>query len=345
MKTTHTLQEILNQPVSFKQTFNMMLNCNVNTDDTFDQYIFTGCGTSYYLAIAASRFFQECTNIPAIAVPASEIFINPEQVFSSQLNYKVAAISRSGTTSEIVKALQTINGKQNISTIAITCNSNTEMTKLSQECIALDHVSEKSVVMTQSFTNMFYALQLYAAKIADQNEVIEQLKKLPTAMEKIFENVDTIKKTAEDLSIKRFIFLGTGIHFGLAEEACLKLKEMTQTECEAYSTLEFRHGPISIVDRQTCVIILTSEKTKEMDESLLQNVKEFDATTVAIGGSVKLSSADKTICLPLEKIDSLSSVLVMPYLQMLAYYRAVFLKVDPDKPRNLNQVVNIALPK
>jgi glucosamine--fructose-6-phosphate aminotransferase (isomerizing) len=343
MDSSYTLQEILNQPISFKQTFNMMENYSVKNNEMHEQYLFTGCGTSYYLAIAASRFFQEATNIPSSAVPASELFINPDQVFSSQVQYKVVAISRSGTTSEIVKAVKTIQGKQNISVLAVTCNGNTEMAKLADEVIALDHISEKSVVMTQSFTNMFYALQLYAVKFSNDKK-INQLRELPDMMEKVIQSVDVMKEFGENHAFQRVIFLGTGIFFGLAEEACLKLKEMTQTECEAYSTLEFRHGPISIVDSQTLVILLTSEKTKEMDESLIHDVKEFGAYTVAVGSDKPMHVADKTVNTTADLGDSISAVLVMPFLQMLAFYRAVSLNLYPDKPRNLNQVVDIVLP-
>ncbi|WP_408008530.1 SIS domain-containing protein [Pseudalkalibacillus sp. A8] len=312
-------------------------------DSSFEHVIFTGCGTSYYLAISAARFFQETTGIPSQAVPASELFIHPQQIMSDKINYKIIAFSRSGTTTEIIKAIKELDRYAYVSTLAITCNPNTEMIKVAQESIVLDHINEKSIVMTQSFTNMLYAIQLYAVLVFGEAQVQKDLDILPISLKEACKNSHKIKDIGSNLSYTRFIYLGTGVSYGLAEEACLKMKEMTQTECEAYSSLEFRHGPISIVDEKTIVIVLSSKKTKELDKGIVKDIQSFGGYTVTIGNT-PVDESDENFILPSDITDHISAISVMPYLQMLAYYRAIALDLDPDKPRNLNQVVKITLP-
>lgn len=339
-----TYDEICTQSEALQRTLEIMMDKKVEAVAEDKVYLFTGCGTSYYLALAAARFFQAVTKKPAMAVPASEIFMNPEQIFVPNQAYKMIVISRSGTTSEVISALKFLDGKDSISTLAVTCKEDSEMVKIAGDSIVLDHINEKSVVMTQSFSCMYYALQLFAAKVLGNQVLLNELKTIPSFAGQIFKQTDAVKKIADNLNYKRFIFLGSGLYNGLACEGTLKLKEMTQTECETYSKLEFRHGPISIVDEHTVAILLSEEKTKELDHSLSQDIQAFGGYTVAIGNYVDSDAADQTIYFGTSLSDYASSVLAMPFLQMLAYYRAVRLGLNPDQPKNLNQVVKTSLP-
>ena len=341
--SNYTYYEIRSQSESLKKTWEMLDERKI--ESTTDQtYLFTGCGTSYYLAIAAARFFQTVTKKNAHAVPASEIFMNPDQVFVPNQSYKVITISRSGTTSEIISALNYIKDWPTVTTLAVTCDSQAEMAQISDENISLNFINEKSVVMTQSYSCMYYALQLFAAKLDDDQQVLEELKLIPGYAEKILSQTQEIKTIADQLKYKRFIFLGSGLYNGIACEGTLKLKEMTQTECETYSKLEFRHGPISIVDRDTVAIIICEEKTKQLDQSLSKDIQEFGGYTIAIGNHVEEETGDLSISLNTPLSDYSSSILIVPFLQMLAYHRAMKLDLNPDQPRNLNQVVKISLP-
>jgi glucosamine--fructose-6-phosphate aminotransferase (isomerizing) len=195
--------------------------------------------------------------------------------------------------------------------------------------------------MTQSFSNMLYALQLYAAKISQRVELMNQLEKIPALVTTALGNGEQLKQVTEDLAKKRFIFLGSGAYNGLAKEATLKLKEMTQTECESYSNLEFRHGPISIVDEATVVILFTQKETKDFDQALIKDIQKLGGFVGVIGIASADLEADLIIRLS-EEIDDLNRLVeVVPYFQLLAYQRAIFKGFDPDKPRNLTQVVSL----
>ncbi|MGG1687808.1 SIS domain-containing protein [Pseudalkalibacillus sp. NRS-1564] len=341
---TYTLKEIMSQGNASEKTYQIVSNMNIPNDNVEVDYVFTGCGTSYYIAISAARYFQEITGIQANAVPASEIFLHEKQVFTPHKRYRVVSISRSGTTSEIITALKAIKARENISTLAVTCNSDAEMAQLADDQISLDHISEKSVVMTQSFTNMLYAIQLYAARFAENNEALKELKQVPELLNENVSHAHVMKDIVQGAKAERFIFLGAGIYNGLAKEGTLKLKEMTQTECESYSNLEFRHGPISIVDEETVVVLFSTTKMSEIDHTLLHDIKNNGGKTIVIGDLGTDLTADHVINIGSNLSDEARAALYIPYFQLLAYYQSIKLGLNPDQPRNLNQVVKISLP-
>ncbi|WP_153009985.1 SIS domain-containing protein [Sporosarcina koreensis] len=336
----HTYNEIINQADQLQKTFNLVGKMGIETNEV-DQMIFTGCGTSFYLAVSASKYYQSVTGNFATAVPASELFLHTSTVIVPGKKHVVVCISRSGTTSEIIFALEHLKGNDNIRTLAVTCNGDTPMAEKADQVIALDHISEKSVVMTQSFTNMLFALQVYAAKVAGSQKDLEELKQVPEYVQTALTAEEQTKALADDLTKKRFIFLGSGSYNGLAKEATLKLKEMTQTECESYSSLEFRHGPISIVDDSTVVILLAQNETASYDQYLVKDIQRLGGHVLIIGPVVRGFEADEIIRLTDGISDRNRHAVYMPTLQLLAYQRAIRLGYDPDRPRNLTQVVKL----
>lgn len=337
----YTYNEIMTQAEQLEITRGVVQAQPFNNAEV-DVTLFTGCGTSYYLAIAAARYYQSATGEMTVAVPASELFLHKDTHILPNKTYHLIGISRSGTTSEIIMALEHLKGDKNIRSMAVTCNGHTPMAIAAHEVIALDHISEKSVVMTQSFSNMLYALQLYAAKKSECSDLMSQLEKIPAFVKIALENGEPLKQVSEDKNKTRFIFLGSGAYNGLAKEATLKLKEMTQTECESYSNLEFRHGPISIVDKETVVILFTQKETANFDQALIKDIQKLGGFVVVIGIASKQIQADMVIKLSDQVDDKNRLVESVPYFQLLAYQRAIFNGFDPDKPRNLTQVVNLS---
>lgn len=201
----YTYNEIMAQGQKLEKTKDIVQSIAFNKN-AVDVVLFTGCGTSFYLAIAAARYYQAVTGEFAIAVPASELFLHTETYILKNKKYLIIGISRSGTTSEIIMSLEHLNDAENIRTMAVTCNGDTPMAKLTDELIALNDISEKSVVMTQSFSNMLYALQLYAAKISGRTDMMKQLEKIPRLVHSALGNGKQLTQVTEDVSKKRFIF-------------------------------------------------------------------------------------------------------------------------------------------
>lgn len=341
-----TYQEISNQPKSWAQTLAVIERVWPALNISFaanTHVLFIGCGTSFYLAQSAARLFQAATGLVSTAIPASEVILTAESTVPKDGHVVAFAISRSGTTSEVLMAVEHLHQHcAHVRTVGVTCHSEQTLAKIAQAVIGLDHASEQSVVMTQSFTNMLLALQWIGAGSGQRTDLLAELQQLPQKLENsIVKFADFGKLIGSNATLSQYIYLGLGAYYGLATEATLKLKEMTQTPCEAYNPLEFRHGPISIVEPGTAVVFLVSKSHASYIGDVVSDVKQVQGFTIALAPSSVADSLGADATLPLD--DDLSdwsrTVLYMPALQYLAHQRAVFLGLNPDQPRNLNQVV------
>jgi len=342
MSLTHA--EILNQPVSWEQALRVApaawpaIAAAIGGEIT--HALFMGSGTSFYIAQSAAQSFMEITGITASAIPTSEAFLSPASTVPRTGNIAAFIISRSGTTSEALLAADHLRARHpHVTTIGVSCHAGTELAHRCDSCIELPFASERSVVMTQSFTTMLLALQAVAATVAKDEALLDALGTLPGAFRDQLAATDTLAQaTGNAIGFDKTIFLGLGPNQGLAEEGTLKLKEMTQGACEAYNPLEFRHGPISIVDERTLVILVEGQRERDYLADVERDLRQHGARVVAVGPHRK-TTADERLVVGEDLGDLARCVLYLPFVQLLAYYRAVAIGLDPDRPRNLEQVV------
>lgn len=341
----HTYEEIKRQPLTWAETITTVLNKRHELEQMWDsvqpdEIIFTGCGTSYYISIAAALIVQEQTGITAKAVPASEIFLKPEAVFAKNKKTIVVASSRSGNTSEVVRAIQYAQKNNLAKCLSMTSNPDSEMAQISDDTIVLPHIQEKSVVMTGTYTNLLLTCQLMAGIVTRDEEFLSELKQLPEIGEKVMPRAETLgKKLGEEGEFTHYIYLGLGAYFGMANEGMLKMKEMTQLVAEAFNPLEFRHGPISVLRDHCRVILLSQSQLQAFDKDVAKDVRQPGANTVVIGDDLEGFESDEAFDLESGLSDNSRAVLYLPLLQWLAYYRTLKMGLNPDQPRNLNQVV------
>jgi glucosamine--fructose-6-phosphate aminotransferase (isomerizing) len=307
------------------------------------EWLFVGCGTSYYLAQAAAATFTTLVGVPTRAVPASEALLFPDLA----LPVKNAAIfpvliSRSGNTSEVLQVADLLR-RRGIEFLAVTCDGN-ELARLSPRTVKLP-VTEESTVMTSSFTSMLLALQFVAAWFAEQNEFIEALYLLP---ESLTELLRTYGPRVEDLARQSFedvIFLAQGALYPIASETSLKVMESSSSYAQYFHTLEFRHGPKSIVTENALVGALLSETGYAEESAVLREMKELGGRTLAIANRITpevAASADLAIELALPVPELARLVVYVVWGQLLGFYRGLRKGLNPDSPRNLTRVVTLA---
>jgi len=340
----YTYQEILQQPATWKKTFGYLKEkenyFSQFLAEPYDNVIFTGCGSSYNLSLTASHFWQAIKQVPAKGVPASETFLFPGGVFLPQNRYLLFGISRSGETTETVKALQHFQDKFKGTTVGVSCEENSSLLKAANYEMVLSFAREESVVMTQSFSTMLLTLLSLAFP---STKSADNLLSLPEILEKHLPSGEkAIKDLASNLSFDKFIFLGNGPYHGIAWEGSLKLKEMSVTSTETFHFLEFRHGPKSVVDEKTLIIALTSQRAFSWEKEVIMEMIDLGATILHLGKTSLNSPQAIEIIFPEETLDDFSlPVLYLPFLQLLGYYRAKNKGLNPDSPRNLTKVVKI----
>jgi glucosamine--fructose-6-phosphate aminotransferase (isomerizing) len=331
-----TYREIKSQPEAWAQALEVINASRVPQPADYDQVIFIGCGSTYYLALAAAALYQELTSCAARAIPASELLLNSNTVLTNQRTLLVAA-SRSGKTTETVKAVEKFK-KEYRGEVVVISNYDESLSRLTDVNIVIDKGQEESVAQTRSFASMFVAASAFCARMAGREDLVEVMGRLPEVGNWVIGNYESFaKELGENLNYDRFYFLGSGIRYGLACEANLKMKEMTLTHSEPFHFLEFRHGPMSMVNGEAVVVGMLSDANRVHEAKVLSEMEELGAIVAGLGESdagVEFKSG-----IP----ESVRGALYLPVLQLMAFYRSLAKGLNPDRPNNLTAVVKLNL--
>lgn len=310
--------------------------------DKAEEWIFVGCGSSYYVAQAAAWSWTALTRQRAKAVPASELLFYPDHVLGKAACQPVL-ISRSGRTTEMLMAAEYLEGKRGIRTLAVSCASGQQLEQIVTSTLRLPAADEQSTVMTRSFTSMLLGQQGLAAWTAGRKDFLEALRRIPAGAEAALnEWRPELEKFARSREFEDYVFLGQGPFFGLASEGQLKVTEMSCSYAQVFHTLEFRHGPKSIVTPKTLLTFFLAESIDTAEQDVLQEMKGLGATTLVItnrASEAVRQGADLVIELKLDvpEVARLAAS-IMP-AQLLGLYLGLKRGYDPDQPRNLSRAV------
>jgi len=344
---SNTYREIMSQPQVWAEAIDVFRSkaqalSQLWNRNPAEQVIFSGCGSTYYLSVTAAAIFQYLTGVPAQSFPASELVLFPDRVYLKDMSTLLVAVSRSGETTETIKAVPIFRKKTGGRVIAITCDSNNTLTKQADLSLAVDAAQEESIAQTRSFASMLILAQALAKHLGGKD--FDYFPSLPSIGERLLSDYEEIaRKLGEDKKYEKFFFLGSGMLNGVANEAMLKMKEMSLTYSEAFHTLEFRHGPMSIVDEQTLVVGLISENATSQEVAVLRDMRELGAGILAImeSSNDEITSLGEVVQLETKLPAWARPVTYLPILQLMAYYRSLAKGLDPDHPTNLAHVVHL----
>lgn len=305
------------------------------------EWLFIGCGSSYYVALCAAATMATFTGRRARAVPASELLLYPGLVLGPAKNLVPVLISRSGQTSEVLKAAEWLRN-HSIPTLAISCAEGQTLQTLASLTVTLP-ADEKSTVMTRSFSSMLLALQNLAARLGKKSAEAKQLSEMPElAAPTLARLPDIVRTFVANHVFSDYICLGQGPYYGLACEYALKVTEMSVSYAQVFHTLEFRHGPKSVVNPENLLVFLLSEKGYEAEADLLEEMKSLGGTTLVVTNSATervRANADLLIELALDVPEYLRLAPSLVPGQLLGLYTGLRKGLDPDSPRNLSRAV------
>ncbi len=348
LRGQHTYNEIISQPASWAEALEAGRAAVARLERLWreaaaDTILFTGCGSTYYLALAAAAMAREA-GLAARALPASEIWLFPPLAGDLSRTLLVA-VSRSGETSETVHALQVFRQAGGKAAVAVTCYSESAVASRCDLTLAVPSAQERSVAQTRSFASMLVLCQALVGVLAGDGDLEPRLRGLPALGQRLLDSYgDLAADLGSQLWLERFFFLGNGPLYGIASEAMLKMKEMSLSTSEAYHMLEFRHGPKSVVNEVSLVIGLVSDGARAQEAAVLAEMKNLGARTLVLaedGDLATLGTPHHAVRLQsgLQPADRL--VLYLPVLQLMAFHRAVAKGLNPDQPRNLTAVVSL----
>lgn len=356
----HYMQkEIFEQPRSIGDTLEGVtavtpLLFGENAEEVFkdiDRILMIACGTSYYAALTSKYWLESIAGIPTDVEIASEYRYRTSVPNPKTL---VVTISQSGETADTIAALKHARSLGMDKTLTICNVATSAMVRESLLYYITRAGVEIGVASTKAFTTQLTALFLLALTVAkvhgrlsaeDEADFMKQLFHLPKAVTAVLALEPQIIAWADRLVMKNnALFLGRGVHYPIALEGALKLKEISYIHAEAYPAGELKHGPLALVDENMPVV--TVAPNDELIEKLKSNMKEVEARKgelyVFADADTELDSTEHIhVIHMLGNFGQLSPIPYVIALQLLAYHTALARGNDVDKPRNLAKSVTV----
>ncbi|MGQ0522877.1 MAG: glutamine--fructose-6-phosphate transaminase (isomerizing) [Betaproteobacteria bacterium] len=358
----HMQKEIFEQPMAVANTLEMVNNAHALSPAVFgvgaeatlreiDSVLIVACGTSYHAGMVARYWLEDLAGIPCNVEIASEYRYRKSVPNPRGL---VIAISQSGETADTLAAVQHARALGHRHCLAI-CNVPESALIRAADLRFLTRAGpEIGVASTKAFTTQLAVLVLLAMTLAklrarlsaeQETALLQSLRHLPAALTHVLGVEPQVKAWAEKFSRRQHaLFLGRGVHYPIAMEGALKLKEISYIHAEAYAAGELKHGPLALVDREMPVVAIAPKDA--LLEKLQSNLHEVRAR----GGELYVIADQDTrfregdgvhvIRMP-DHAGLFSPILHTVPLQLLAYYAALNKGTDIDKPRNLAKSVTV----
>ncbi|MBU3633251.1 glutamine--fructose-6-phosphate transaminase (isomerizing) [Polynucleobacter sp. AP-Feld-500C-C5] len=324
-----------------------------NADDwkAFDQILILACGTSYYSACVAKYWLEDLAGIPTQVEIASEYRYRTTVPNPKTL---IVVVSQSGETADTLAALRHAKALGHPYALAICNVASSAMVRETNWHFLTKAGAEIGVASTKAFTTQLLALYLLAISIAKragkvsaekEKELLRELRHLPKALHAALALEPQIIAWSDVFSkCENALFLGRGMHYPIALEGALKLKEISYIHAEAYPAGELKHGPLALVtDKMPVVTVAPKDDLLEKLKSNMQEVKARGGKLYVFADQdTEIVSSDgiHVIRLP-EHYGNLSPILHVVPLQLLAYHTACARGTDVDKPRNLAKSVTV----
>jgi glucosamine--fructose-6-phosphate aminotransferase (isomerizing) len=322
-----------------------------------DRVHIVACGTSWHSALVGKFLLEELARIPVEVDYGSEFRYRDPLLDQRSL---VVAISQSGETADTLAAVREAKAK-NARILAICNVVGSMLTRESHGTLYTRTGPEIGVASTKAFTSQLVVLFLLAlhlaqirGKIAPEQtaELLDELTKVPHQVQELLSCDELYKGIAQTLYERyNFLYLGRGIHYPIALEGALKLKEISYIHAEGYPAGEMKHGPNALIDGNLPVVALAARDRRDPKsvlryEKMLSNIEEVRAregivVAVATEGDTHVPQrSNHCISIP-ELSDYLVPILLSVPLQLLAYHIAVLRGCDVDQPRNLAKSVTV----
>ena len=315
-----------------------------------ERILITACGTSYYAGMVAEYLIEDICRIPVEVEYASEFRYRNPVIRDGDV---VIGISQSGETADTLVALEM--AKDYGATVYGVCNVVASSIARATHAGVYTHAGpEIGVASTKAFTAQLTVLSMIALTVAkyrgtislpDFARKLRELDRIPELVSEVLEAESLIKEIAyrfKDAS--NFLYLGRGIHYPVAMEGALKLKEISYIHAEGYPAAEMKHGPLALVDEDMpIVVIATRDSAYEKVVSNIQELKSRKGKVIAIvnhGDTTVRDMVDYTIEIP-ESDPHFSAMISVIPLQLLAYHIGVFKGCNVDQPRNLAKSVTV----
>ncbi len=356
------LKEIFEQPTVLSDSVQVFagvegteLRVSLDLSSSYTQIILIACGTSYYAGMVAKYWFEKYFQIPTQVEIASEFRYRQPWLDTKAL---YIFLSQSGETIDTLAALELVKnygGK----TLGIVNVPESSIARQADQVVYTLAGPEIGVASTKAFTAQLATLMMIGLKLETLknpesvvvSSFLKALRHIPAAVSQVLQDHELYHQLSAKISQARHaLYLGRGVHYPIALEGALKLKEISYIHAEGYAAGELKHGPIALIDDQIPVIVLAPcdewfEKTvSNIQEVMARHAKLLILTDAAGAAHLRQEIAQKS-CVDIMVLPTVEGI-VTPFIysiavQLLAYYAALHKGTDIDQPRNLAKSVTV----
>lgn len=344
-----TEHEIMLQHEALQKTVQRMLESKDAVQAFFSsfrkrRFIFMGCGSSYMLAKSAAHSFNCRKDVSAVAIAGGDYLVNPAHFEGMLHNSVVVLLSRSGLTSEIVRAAAHIRKTTDAKLVSITMKAENDLVPLCELNLWFPWAYDESICQTRTVTNLYAIMQLldafYSGDAELESSVVEAVRQNEAFKKDTRGALEAIAK----INFEKAVVLADGPLAGLAEEAALAFTEIAMLRGSAYNFLDYRHGPMVLQTSNTLTLVAVQKVDNSYQQDMLKELCKTGAAVLTLSQAGTEIPPEVTANFAIENVPSFAACGIhFIYLaQMLAFSMAVESGVNPDQPRGLDAYIALS---
>ena len=297
--------------------------------------IVLGCGSSFSLAKSMATQVYQYSGIPSFPLAAGDLLVNFE-------DYEKMLKDAAGSTSEAVRATARCRKEFGCPVISICAREGAPIEAEADVNIRIPWAFDEAVCQTRTVSNLYVAGLLTAALMAEKEDIIKAVQKIPEAGEEFTGTVEALAKEFGEMDWNKAVVLADSAAAGLAEEGALAFKEICHRDSNHYHLLDVRHGPIVQIDKNTLVVAMVSRGDLKLQSDLIKDVAEHtDCLLVCTSLAEDVGSGVRNLHFPDCGADVVNAVFMLYCIQFITLYHAIHRNIDPDKPEGLDAWIKL----
>ena len=305
--------------------------------------VFLGCGSSYDLAQSAESIARTQFGIPAMSVPAGDAMVNFQSYRRAFEGAMAVAISRSGSTTEMLRAVDAMKAELHLPVAAITCAEGSKLSEKADLCVDLPWAFDQSVCQTGTVSNLYAAAALFLAAAAGGDQLFGEMKAAAESGEDFIRKQEPALKTIADGNWNKAVVLADGDIAGLASEGALAFKEICCTVSNFYHVLDVRHGPMVLVDKNTLVIAALTAENPRYQLDLIEDLAKKGPTLVVCTDDSYADIQAASLHVRHAALGGVARGLpLLNVAQLIAYHKALKRGLNPGEPQGLTAWIKLA---
>lgn len=345
---SQTYQELKAQYSALMKTFKLVEEQKNRLEAFYSSHkprtiTFIGCGSSFYISESFEMMARVKMGVPAAAIPAGDLMLHFEQYREMLKDTLIVAVSRSGSTSEIINAIESVKSIMDVPVLAVTCLENSSLEKVSDICIVLPWAFDESVCQTRTVSCLYSTVLHIIAIWSGKDEIIKNIEMTVQAGDAYLERYEEKLMGVAKQEWSNVVVVADGEIYGIAKEGSLAFQEISQMPSNCYHLLDTRHGPIVMIGKDTLVIAAITENNVNCQIDFIKDIVKKGAKVI-VYSNTKIEDIPGVLLQVSSEIKVDYAVRGIPFVnicQLVSYYKAIGRGVNPDKPTGLDAWIKL----